>query len=84
MSALTDEQRMHIDNAARVAVLSSRQYGADNDASLEAEIRERSPNVEFNEIDVASFAEIAGQIGVEIGKIAGPEFTAEFIAAANQ
>lgn len=82
--SLTDEQRMHINNAARTAVLSSRQYGADNDASLEAVIRERSPDVQFNEIDPASFKEVAGKIGAEIGKIAGPEFTAEFIAAANQ
>ncbi len=81
---LTDEQRMHVDNAARTAVLSSRQYGADNDASLEAVIRERSPDVKFNEIDAASFKEVAGKIGTEIGKIAGPEFAAEFIAAANQ
>lgn len=81
---LTDEQRMHVTNAARAAVLSSRQYGADNDANLEAVIRERSPNVAFNEIDAASFKEVAGQIGTEIGKIAGADFTASFIAAANQ
>ena len=82
--SLTDEQKMHVTNAARAAVVSSRQYGADNDSSLEAVIRERSPDVEFNEIDSASFKEVAGQIGTEIGKIAGPEFTASFIAAANQ
>ncbi len=82
--SLTDEQRMQIDRAARAASISSRQYGADNDASLEAVIRERSPSVQFNEIDSASFKEVAAQIGTEIGKIAGPEFTAEFIAAANK
>ena len=82
--SLTDEQKMHVTNAARAAVVSSRQYGADNDSSLEAVIRERSPDVEFNEIDPASFKEVAGKIGTEIGKIAGPEFTASFIAAANQ
>jgi tripartite ATP-independent transporter DctP family solute receptor len=81
--SLTDEQKMHVTNAARAAVVSSRQYGADNDANLEAVIRERSPDVEFNEIDAASFKEVAGQIGTEIGKIAGTEFTASFIAAAN-
>jgi tripartite ATP-independent transporter DctP family solute receptor len=82
--SLTDEQKMHVTNAARAAVVSSRQYGADNDSNLEAVIRERSPDVEFNEIDSASFKEVAGQIGTEIGKIAGLEFTASFIAAANQ
>jgi TRAP-type C4-dicarboxylate transport system substrate-binding protein len=82
--SLTDEPKMHVANAARAAVVSSRQYGADNDANLEAVIRERSPDVEFNEIDAASFKEVAGRIGTEIGKIAGPEFTESFIAAANQ
>jgi tripartite ATP-independent transporter DctP family solute receptor len=82
--SLTDEQKMYVTNAARAAVVSSRQYGADNDSKLEALIRERSPDVEFNEINSASFKEVAGQIGNAIGEIAGPEFTARFIAAANQ
>lgn len=82
--SLTDEQKTAVSNAARAAVVSSRQYGADNDANLEAVIRERSPDVEFNEIDAASFKEVAAQIGAEIGKVAGPEFTASFIAAASQ
>lgn len=81
---LTDEQREAVDAAARRAVESSRQYGADNDASLEAVIRERSPDVEFNEIDLASFKEPAREIAAEIGKIAGEDFTSKFVNAAAE
>lgn len=81
---LTDEQRDAVHAAARVAVDSSRAYGAENDASLEAVIRERSPDVEFNEIDAASFRDVAKAIGAEIGKTAGEEFTARFVEAASQ
>lgn len=82
--SLTDEQRAAVDAAARVAVESSRAYGAENDASLEAVIRERSPDVQFNEIDAASFKPVAAAIGEKIGETAGPEFTARFVAAASQ
>lgn len=83
-NALTDAQREAVHAAARVAVESSRAYGAENDASLEAVIRERSPNVKFNEIDAASFNEIAQAIGAKIGETAGAEFTARFVDAASQ
>ncbi len=82
--SLTDEQRAAVDAAARRAVESSRAYGAENDASLEKVIRERSPDVQFNEIDRASFQEPAKAIAAEIGKIAGEEFTAKFVEAASQ
>lgn len=82
--SLTDEQRAAVNAAARVAVESSRAYGAENDASLEAVIRERSPNVKFNEIDSESFKETAAAIGAKIGETAGAEFAARFVAAASQ
>ncbi|NNK79495.1 MAG: TRAP transporter substrate-binding protein [Litoreibacter sp.] len=82
-NSLTDAQREAVHKAARTAVLSSRQYGADNDANLEAVIRERSPDVQFNDIDSASFQAVAKEIGAEIGKIAGEDFTAKFLAAAS-
>lgn len=82
--SLTDEQREKVNAAARTAVLASRQYGADNDDELEGVIKARSPDVEFNEIDSAAFVEIANDIAAEIGKIAGEEFTASFVAAAIQ
>lgn len=82
--SLTDDQRAAVHAAARVAVESSRAYGAENDASLEAVIRERSPDVKFNEIDAASFKAIAGEIGANIGETAGAEFTARFVDAASQ
>lgn len=81
--SLTDEQRAAVDRAARKAVESSRAYGAENDASLEAVIRERSPDVQFNEIDRASFRDTARAIGEKIGDIAGADFTARFVAAAS-
>ena len=83
-NSLTDEQREQIDAAARTAVLSSRQYGTDNDTQLEQVIKERSPDVQFNEIDSAAFTDIANDIAVEIGEIAGKEFTGTFVAAATQ
>ncbi|MEM8957808.1 MAG: TRAP transporter substrate-binding protein [Pseudomonadota bacterium] len=82
--SLTDEQRAAVDAAARAAVEASRAYGAENDASLEAVIRERSPDVQFNEIDSASFQEIAQAIGANIGETAGADFTARFVDAASQ
>lgn len=81
--SLTDEQKEAVHKAAREAVESSRQYGADADANLEAVIRERSPDVEFNDIDSASFQPVAKEISAEIGKIAGEDFTAKFVDAAT-
>ncbi len=83
-NGLTPEQRARVDAAARVAVAKSRQYGADNDARLEQEIRKLAPNVAFNEIDQAAFKEAAGPIAKKIGEIAGTDFTAKFLAAASQ
>lgn len=82
--SLTDAQREAVHAAARTAVESSRAYGAENDSSLEAVIRERSPDVKFNEIDTASLKEVANAIGEQIGEAAGAEFTARFIAATSQ
>lgn len=81
--SLTPEQRAHVDKAARSAVVSSREYGAENDATLEAEIRKKAPNVKFNDIDSKAFKKAAVPIGEKIGEIAGSEFTAKFVAAAN-
>ncbi len=83
-NGLTPEQRAKVDAAARVAVVKSRQYGADNDARLEAEIRQLAPNVAFNDIDQAAFKAAAGPIAKKIGEIAGTDFTAKFLAAASQ
>lgn len=81
---LTDAQREAVHKAARSAVEASRQYGADNDASLEKEIMELSGGkVEFNDIDSAAFQAAAGPIAKEIGKIAGEDFTAKFVSAAT-
>ncbi len=80
--SLSDEQRAAVDRAARSAVLASRQYGVDNDANLVAEIKDLAKGkVAFNEIDSAAFKAAAKPIAVEIGKIAGEDFTSAVMAA---
>ena len=82
--SLTPEQRAHVDAAARKAVLSSRKYGADNDATLEAEIRTKAPNVKFNDIDSKAFKAASKPIADKIAEIAGKDFTEKFVAAAGK
>ncbi|MGI9334316.1 MAG: TRAP transporter substrate-binding protein [Gammaproteobacteria bacterium] len=80
--SLTDAQRQAVDGAARKAVLASRQYGIDNDNKLVAEIQTLSKGkLEFNDIDLAAFQKASEPIAVEIGKVAGAEFTAKVMAA---
>ena len=83
-NSLTPEQKAKVDAAARTAVAKSRQYGADNDTNLEKEIRDLAPNVQFNDIDQAAFSAAAIPIAEKIGEIAGKDFTAKFVAAANK
>ncbi|MDX1528299.1 MAG: TRAP transporter substrate-binding protein [Gammaproteobacteria bacterium] len=81
-NSLTDSQRAAVDRAARKAAIASRQYGADNDAKLVAEIKELSKGkVEFNDIDLVSFKAASKPISVEIGKVAGEDFTAKVMKA---
>ena len=78
----TDSQRAAVDRAARKAAIASRQYGAENDAKLEAEIKELSKGkVAFNDIDLVSFKSASKPIAVEIGKVAGEDFTAKVMKA---
>lgn len=81
--SLTPAQRAKVDAAAKTAVAMSRKYGADNDATLEAKIRKDAPAVKFNEIDSAAFKKASVPIAKKIGEIAGEEFAAKFVAAAN-
>lgn len=79
---LSEDQRAAVGRAARAAVLASREYGMQNDANLLAEITELAKGkVAFNDIDVAAFQAAAKPIAVEIGKVAGEEFTASVMAA---
>ena len=79
---LSDDQRAAVGRAARAAVLASREYGTQNDANLLVEITELAKGkVAFNDIDVEAFQAAAGPIAVEIGKVAGEEFTASVMAA---
>jgi len=79
--SLSDTQRAAVDRAAGKAAIASRQYGADNDAKLVAEIKELSKGkVAFNDIDLSAFKAVSGPIAVEIGKVAGEDFTAKVMA----
>lgn len=80
--SLSDSQRAAVNRAARKAAISSRQYGAENDAKLEAEIKQLSKGkVAFNDIDLVAFKTASKPIAVEIGKVAGEDFTAKVMSA---
>jgi len=80
--SLSDSQRAAVDRAARKASIASRQYGAENDAKLEAEIKQLSKGkVAFNDIDLVAFKTASKPIAVEIGKVAGEDFTAKVMSA---
>ena len=80
--SLTDEQKAKVNQAGQMAAEASRQFGAENDVKLVAEIKGLPSNIaEFNDIDVASFQAAAGPIWTEIGKVAGEDFTAKVLAA---
>ncbi|MDG2405644.1 MAG: TRAP transporter substrate-binding protein [Paracoccaceae bacterium] len=81
--SLTAKQKEQVHKAARTAALDSRQYGANNDATLEQEIRDLAPDVKFNDIDSDAFKAAAGPIAEKIGEIAGKDFTAKFVGAAT-
>lgn len=84
-NSLSDEQRAAVDRAAGKAVLASRQYGTDNDSKLLDEIKQLSKGkVEFNEIDQAAFQAAAKPIAVEIGKVAGEDFTKAVMTAVSE
>jgi tripartite ATP-independent transporter DctP family solute receptor len=76
--ALSDEQKAAVGRAAARAVEHSRQFGAENDATL---LDELSKSMEVNEIDLASFQEASQPIWDEIAPIAGEEYTQAVIDA---
>jgi tripartite ATP-independent transporter DctP family solute receptor len=76
--SLSDEQKAAVGRAAAKAVEHSRQFGADNDATL---LDELSKSMEVNQIDLAAFQEASKPIWDEIAPIAGEEFTQAVIAA---
>ena len=77
-NSLSDEQKAAVGRAAAKAVEHSRQFGADNDATL---LDELSKSMEVNQIDLAAFQEASKPIWDEIAPIAGEEFTQAVIAA---
>ena len=84
-NSLSDAQREAVLRAGQKAAEASRQYGIDNDAKLLDEIKTLSKGkVEFNDIDSAAFKEAAKPIAVEIGKIAGEDFTNSVMMAVSK
>jgi TRAP-type transport system periplasmic protein len=75
---LSDEQKAVVQRAARKAVAHSRDYGANNDATL---LDELSQHMEVNEIDVKAFQKAAGPIWDKIAPVAGEEFTRKVVDA---
>jgi tripartite ATP-independent transporter DctP family solute receptor len=76
--ALSDEHQAAVQRAAAKAVAHSREYGADNDATL---LKELSQSMEVNEIDLQAFQEASKPIWDQIAPVAGEEFTQAVIAA---
>jgi tripartite ATP-independent transporter DctP family solute receptor len=74
--SLSDEQKAAVGRAAAKAVEHSRQFGADNDASL---LDELSQDMQVNEIDIDAFQEAAKPIWDEIAPVAGEDFTAAVV-----
>jgi tripartite ATP-independent transporter DctP family solute receptor len=74
--SLSDEQKAAVGRAAAKAVEHSRQFGADNDASL---LDELSQDMQVNEIDIEAFQEAAKPIWDEIAPVAGEDFTAAVV-----
>jgi TRAP-type transport system periplasmic protein len=77
---LSDEHKAAVQRAAAKAVAHSREYGANNDATL---LDELSQSMQVNEIDLKAFQEAAQPIWDEIAPIAGEEFTQKVVEAAS-
>jgi tripartite ATP-independent transporter DctP family solute receptor len=77
---LSDEHKAAVERAAEKAVAHSRDYGAENDATL---LDELSQSMQVNEIDLDAFQEAAQPIWDEIAPIAGEEFTQRVVEAAS-
>jgi tripartite ATP-independent transporter DctP family solute receptor len=77
---LSDEHKAAVQRAAEKAVAHSREYGANNDATL---LDELSKSMQVNEIDIDAFQEAAKPIWDEIAPIAGEEFTQKVVEAAG-
>jgi TRAP-type C4-dicarboxylate transport system substrate-binding protein len=77
---LSAEQKAAFGRAAQTAVSRSRQYGADNDATL---LEELGQHMQVNEIDVGAFKAASKPIWDKIAPIAGEEFVKQVEQAAS-
>ena len=78
--SLTDEQRAAVMKAAQDAADYTRQLGTEADASL---LEQLGQKMKINEIDLAAFQTAAEPIWKEVGEMAGGDFAAKVVAAAQ-
>jgi TRAP-type transport system periplasmic protein len=78
--SLTDEQREAVRAAAQEAAEYTRGLGTEGDATL---LEELAGEMEINEIDLAAFQEAAVPIWEAVGEMAGSDFAARVVAAAQ-
>lgn len=81
--SLTPEQQAAVKEAALEAAQYSRNLGAEADVNLLKQLQDEG-KVEINEIDLAAFQEASEPVWTAIGEIAGTEFTAGIVSAAQQ
>ncbi len=80
---LTPEQQQAVKAAALEAAQYTRNLGAEADVKLLKQLQDEG-KVEINEIDLAAFQEASKPVWEAIGEIAGTDFTAKIVSAAQQ
>lgn len=78
--SLTDEQKAAVDRAAQEAAEYTRDLGTEADATLLDELK---ASMQVNEIDLAAFKEASVPIWEQVGALAGADFAAKVVAAAQ-
>jgi TRAP-type transport system periplasmic protein len=81
--SLTPEQQQAVKAAALEAAQYTRNLGAEADVNLLKQLQDER-KVEINEIDLAAFQEASKPVWDKIGEIAGTDFTAGIVSAAQQ
>lgn len=78
--SLSDEHKAAVKRAAQEAAEYTRQLGTDADANLLGELKAA---MEVNDIDLAAFQAASAPIWTEVGGMAGSDFAAKVVAAAQ-
>jgi TRAP-type C4-dicarboxylate transport system substrate-binding protein len=78
--SLSDEHKAAVKRAAQEAAEYTRGLGTEADATLLDELK---ASMEVNEIDLAAFQAASAPIWTEVGAMAGSDFAAKVVAAAQ-